>query len=64
MIYDYFRLTGAHDTISDLYSVTLHEDNIQELDTRFGEVLLSMSKIPSDILESLYKLRTRESAQL
>ena len=29
------------------------------------EVLLSVSKIPSyDILESLYKLRKRESAQL
>ena len=39
--------------------------NIQEFDTRRDEVLLSMSKIPSDdILESLYKLRIRESAQL
>ena len=33
--------------------------------TRCDEVLLSMSKIPSDnILESLYKLRIRESVQL
>ena len=38
---------------------------IQEFDTRWDEVLLSMSKNPSDeILESLYKLRIRESAQL
>ena len=68
MIYDYFRVTGAHDTVldyTDLFSVTLHDDNIQELDTRWDEVPLSMSKIPSDdILESLYKLRIRESAQL
>ena len=68
MIYDYFRVTGAHDTVldyADLLSVTLHDDNIQEFDTRWDEVLLSMSKIPSDdILESLYKLRIRESAQL
>ena len=49
-------LIGAH-----LSSVTLHDDNIQEFDTRWDEVLLSMSKIPSDdILESLLKLRIRE----
>ena len=55
MIYDYFRVTGAHDTVlnyADLFSVMLHDDNIQEFDTRWDEVLLSMSKIPSgDILE-------------
>ena len=64
MIYDYFRVAGAHDTVldyADLNSVTLH----QEFDTRWDEVLLSMSKIPSDeILESLCKLRIRESDQL
>ena len=68
MIYDYFRVSGAHDTVSDyadLYSVALHDENIQEFDARCDEVLLSMSKIPSDdILESLYKLRIRESDQL
>ena len=37
----------------------------QDFDTRWDEVLLSMSTIPSDdILEGLYKLRIRESAQL
>ena len=68
MIYDYFRVTGAHDAVLDyvdLFSVTLHGDDIQEFDTRWDEVLLSMSKIPSDdFLESLYKMRIRESAQL
>ena len=61
-------MTGAHDTVSDcadLFSVTLHDDNIQEFDTSWDEVLLSMSKIPSDdIWESPYKLRIREFAQL
>ena len=36
MIYDYFRVTGAHDTVSDyadLFSVTLHDDDVQEFDT-------------------------------
>ena len=42
MIYDNFRVTGAHDTVldyADLFSVTLHDDNIQELGTRWDEVL-------------------------
>ena len=68
MIYDYFRVTGAHDTVldyADLFSVTLRDDNVQEFDTRWDEVLPSMSKIPpDDVLESLYKLRIRESDQL
>ena len=68
MIYGYFRVTGARDAVlvyAELFSVTLHYDNIQEFDKRWDEVLLSMSKIPSDnILESLYKLRVCESAQL
>ena len=65
---DCFRAVGAHDTVLDyalFFSVTLHDENTQEFDTRWDEILLSMSKIPSDdILESLYKLRIRGSDQL
>ena len=46
MIYDYFRVTGAHDTVldyADIFSVTLRDDNVQDFDTRWDEVLLSMS---------------------
>ena len=68
MISDYFRETGARGTVlgyAELFSVTLHDENIQDFDARWDEVLLPMSKIPSDdVLESLYKLRIRESAQL
>ena len=68
MIYDYLRVTGAHDRVldhADLLSVTVHDYNIQEFDTRWDAVLLSKSKNPSDdFLESLYKLSIRESAQL
>ena len=68
MIYDFFRVTGAHDAVLDnaeLFWVTLHDDNVQEFDTRWDEVLLSMTKNPSDEnLESLCKLRIRESDQL
>ena len=37
MIYDYFRVTGAHDTVldyADFFSLTLRDDNAQEFDTR------------------------------
>ena len=65
MIYDYFRVTAAHDTVLDyanLLSITLRTNNIQDFDTRWDEVLLSMSKSSSDdVLESLYKLRICES---
>ena len=80
MIYDYFRVIGAHDTVLDYaelfsvtlrddniqeFSVNLRDDNIQEFDSRWDEVLLSMLKIPSDdVFESLCKLGIRESAQL
>ena len=49
-----------------IYSLLLFVmTTFQEFDTRWDEVLLSMSKIPSDdILESQYKLRIRESDQL
>ena len=57
MIYESSRVIGAHDTVldyADFFSVTLGDDNVGEFDTRWDEVLLSMSKIPSDdVLESL-----------
>ena len=55
MIYDYFRDTGTHDTIldyDDLFTITLRNDDAQESDTRWDEILLSMTKIPpDDVLE-------------
>ena len=38
------RLIGAHDTVldfADLFSVTLHDDNVQEFDTIWDVILLS-----------------------
>ena len=68
MIYDYFKVTGGHDTVldyADLFTITLRNDDVQDFDTRWDDILLSMSKIPTDdALESLYKLRIRESDQL
>ena len=59
LIYEYFRVTG------DLFTVVLRNDDVQEFDSKWDEILLSMTKIPSDdILESLYKIRIRESGKL
>ena len=59
MIYDYFRVIGAHDTVldyADLFTITLRNDDVQDFDTRCNEILLSMTKIPpNDVLKSLYK---------
>ena len=51
MIYNYFWVTGAHDTVldyADLLTITLCNDDVQEFDTRWDEILLSMTKIPTN----------------
>ena len=51
MMYDYFWVTGA-----DLFTITLPSDDVQQLDTRWDEIVLSISKMSTDdVLESLHK---------
>ena len=68
LIYDHFRVTGSHDSVenyADLFTISLRNDDIQEFDSKWDGMLLSMTKIPpDDILEGLYKLRIRESEKL
>ena len=68
LIYEQFRVTGAHDSVenyADLFTIALRNDDIQEFDSKWDGILLSMTKIPhDDILEGLYKLRIRESEKL
>ena len=63
-----FRVTGTDDSVenyTDLFTIVLRNDDIQEFDSKWDEILLSMTKIPhDDILEGLYKLRIRESEKL
>ena len=65
LIYDYFRVTGANDSVenyADLVTISLRNDDIQEFDSKWEGILLSMTKIPpDDILEGLSKLIIRES---
>ena len=68
LIYGYFQVTGANDSVenyADQFTNVLRNDDIQEFDSKWDGILLSMTKIPSDdILEGLYKLRVRESEKL
>ena len=68
LIYEYFRATGANDSVenyADLFTIALQNDDIQEFDSKWDGILLSMKKIPSDdILEGLYKSRIRVSEKL
>ena len=68
LIYDHFRVTGSHYSVenyTDLFTFALRNDDIQEFDSKWDGILLSMTEIPhDDILEGLYKLRIRESEKL
>ena len=68
LIYDQFWVIGIHDSVEnyiDLFTIVLRNDDIQEFDSKWDGILLSMTKIPhDDILEGLYKLRIRESEKL
>ena len=67
MIYD-FRVTGANvsvENFADLFTIALRSDDIQEFDSKWDGILLSMTNIPpDDILQGLYKLRIRVSEKL
>ena len=59
MIYESFRATGAYEAVqglSDLFSIRLQNDDVQDFDVRWDQALLSASDMPSDvILEGLCK---------
>ena len=65
LIFEYFRITRANDSVenyADLFTIALRNCDIQEFDSKWDGILLSMTKIPpDDILEGLYKLRIRQS---
>ena len=68
MIYDHFRVIGSHDSVennTDLFTIVLRNDDVQEFDSKWDGILWSMTKIPQEeILEGLYTLRIRESEKL
>ena len=68
LIYEQFRVTGTDDSVenyTDLFTIVLRNDDMQDFDSKWDGFLLSMTKIPhGGILEGLYKLRIRESEKL
>ena len=51
LIYEYFRVTGTNDSVenyADLFTIGLRNDDIQEFDSKWDGILLSMTKIPPD----------------
>ena len=49
LIYEYFRVTGANDSVenyADLFAIGLRNDDIQEFDSKWDEILLSIDEKP------------------
>ena len=64
LIYEQFRVTGTGsvENYTDLFTIVVRNDDVQEFDSKWDGILLSMTKNPhDDILEGLCKLRIRES---
>ena len=68
MIYECFRATGANEAVhgvSDLFTISLQNDDVQDFDVKRDHGLLSVSEMPSDmILERLYKSTIQDSVHL
>ena len=68
LIHEYFRVTGTDssvETYTDLFTIAVRNDDIQEFDSKWDRILFSTTKIPlDDILAGLYKLRIQESEKL
>ena len=64
----FFCAIGAYEAVqvlSDLFTISLQNDDVQDFHVRWDHALLSVSKMPSDmILEGLYKSKLQSSAQL
>ena len=61
-VYDNFKISGTGEALSDfndLPRVQLKNDDVQGLDTKWDEVLFSMTKIPD---EDLFEKCTRGSS--
>ena len=68
MNYESFRATGAFEAVqgpSDLFNIRLHNDDVQDFDSRWDQALSAASEIPTEmILDGLYKSKLQDSVQL
>ena len=63
-----FEPPGADEAVqgpSNLFKIRLHNDDVQDFDTRLDQALLSACEIPTEmVLEGLYKSKLQDSVQL
>ena len=68
MVYDNFQATRAYDAaqgLSDLFSICLQNDDVQDCFKRWDHILLGTSEIPQEnVLQSLYKMKLPGSEHL
>ena len=68
MVYEHFRATRAYEAVqelSDLFSLRLQNDDVQDFDTRWEQAPLAASEIQTEmVLEGLYKSKLQDSVQL
>ena len=61
MLYECFRATGAYEAVqglSDLFTISFQNDDVQDFDVRWDHGLLSVSEMPSDmILERIVQVK-------
>ena len=67
MICEYLRAIGAYEAVqrlSDLFTLSLQNDDVQDSDVRWAQALRSVSELPSDvILEEVNKSFLQDSDQ-
>ena len=66
LIYDYFRVTGAHDSVEnydDLFTISLRNDDIQEFDSKWDGILLKLRIRESEKLKTVLELYDLEIHQ-
>ena len=68
LIYEHLWVTSGNDSaenFADLFTIALRNDDIQEFDSKWDRILLTMTQIPHQyIMEGLFKLRIREFEKL
>ena len=68
IIEENFRATGAKEAVqglSDLFKKRLHNDDVQDFDTRWDQALLAASENTSEMVQKgLYKSKLQDSVQL
>ena len=68
MIHENFRATGAYESVqglSDLFTIRLQKDDVQDFDVRWDQALLSADEtLAQTVLEGLHKSKFQDSVQL